>query len=394
MGAKLVVADSEEREKAIEGLSIVTSITARYSVSESDYLKGHLGNNHEFEEMLVHLYVLLLTFYAKVACYFAHHTLTIVLRNIVKQDDWTTALNDIHRADEECKDFIAKLTGSSLLAGQYEAEKKLGSLVVFAEDERVKDILQWTSLVDVGEQHLKVKEKLGAKYSNSGGWLLQSDEIESWSKGRRRDFWLKGAVGTGKSSLVSLLIDQVKPLFTNLAWFYCNAGITDWMLNPLLVIARALISQLALSPDGKSVAEELKNLYAEAINHGRNGSQLNSEQSWQLLLALIESRDSTVIIIDALDKCPKPAELLSRLRDLSKSCPKLNLFFSSQAVVSVEEYFPDIKTTTITASKNSDDIAAFVKGEVEHFEEIRPGLLGANLTQDIIDTLSTHAEAM
>lgn len=394
MAAKLIVADSEEREKAIDGLSATASITARYHVSENDYLRGRLEHNDKFEEILVNLYASLLIFYAKAACYFARHTYTILLRNIVKRDEWTSALADIHTADEECKDFIAKLTGSSLLASQIKIEEKLRSLVASTEDMRVNKILQWTSQVDVGEQHLTIKEKLGEKYSKSGQWLLQSDEFKRWCGGSSHNFWLKGAVGTGKSSLVSITIDHIKPQFTNLAWFYCNASIIDWIENPLLVIARALVSQLALSPDGKSIAEELEIFYANAVDNGRAGSKLGSEQCWRLVLALIESRDGTTIVIDALDECPKSAELLSRLRDLSNASSKVKFFFSSQLVVSVNDYFPAIETAMITSIRNSDDVAAFVKGEVERFEEVRPGLLRADLKLDVVETLSRYAEGM
>lgn len=389
-----MVADSEERGKAIDGLSATASITARYDVSESDYLQGRLKHNEKFEEMLVDLYASLLIFYAKAACYFAHHTLTVALRNIVKQDDWTSALANIHKADAECKDLISILTGSSLLAGQAKTEEMLGSLLASTEDTRIQNILQWTSQIDVGEQHLTVKEKLGEKYSKSGQWLLQSDEFKSWLGGTPQSFWLKGAVGTGKSSLVSMVIDHVKQQSTNLAWFYCNVGITNWDENSLMVIARALVSQLALSPDGKTVAEEVKILYGDAVENGQAGSKLGSEQCWHLLVALIESRDGTTIIIDALDECPKSAELLSRLSSLSTAYPKLDFFFSSQLVVSVVDYFQRTEAAMITSSRNSDDIAAFINGEVERFEEVRPGLLSPELKSDIVETLSRHAEGM
>ena len=388
----MIVADSEERGKAINGLSAAASMTARYDVSESDYLQGHLEHNERFKETLVNLYTSLLAFYAKTACYFAHHTLTITLRNIVKQDDWTSSLADIHNADIECKDFIAKLTGSSLLAGQAKVEEELKLVLAYVEDIRVKEILFWTSQTDTGEQYLKVKEKLGDKYSKSGRWLLRSDEFARWLSGKSPNFWLNGAVGTGKSSLVSITIDHLRSQLTSLAWFYCNAGDTDLIENPLLIIARALVSQLALSPDSKGVAEELKNLYEDATSNGRAGSKLNSEQCWTLLSKLIKSRDGVIIVIDALDECPKSAELLSKLRDLGNISPKLKYFLSSQPVVSVNDYFSAPEIIRISSSKNSDDIVAFIKGEVEQIEKVRPGLLSITLADDVVETLSAHPE--
>jgi len=148
MTTKLIVADSEERAKAVDGLSAAASITARYNVSESEYLQCHLGHNDKFEEMLVNLYVSLLTFYAKAACYFAHRTFTVVLRNIVKGDEWTSALADIDKAEEECADFIAKLTGFSLLESQNRIQKRLQALLAYAEDVRIDQILRRTSQID------------------------------------------------------------------------------------------------------------------------------------------------------------------------------------------------------------------------------------------------------
>jgi len=79
------------------------------------------------------------------------------------------------------------------------------------------------------------------------------------------------------------VVDHIKPQRTNLAWFYYNASIADWMETPLLIIGRALVAQLSRSPDGKAVAEELKKVYDE-----RAGSGVSSYRCWKLLLELVE----------------------------------------------------------------------------------------------------------
>ena len=240
-------------------------------------MAGRLGRDAKFEDAVTALCSRILLFYAKAACYFAHHTFTMALRNVVKLDDWTSSLEKAFKADQTCMDFTSILSQSALLKGQEEIERILRALESWEAQSRIHDILAWLSPIDVGKQHDQVKAKLGARYSASGQWLLQLPNFVSWQASSKGHFWLRGAVGTGKSSLVSIIIDRLRQNSENVAFFYCTGALGNPNVNmdSNTAILRTVVAQVALSPDGKRIAEEVELHYNRAMTLGLAGSQLN-----------------------------------------------------------------------------------------------------------------------
>jgi hypothetical protein len=89
---QLIISDTEERKKAVEGVSQAAQITARKMMVQQDYFGQHLRTNDHFEEAMVKLFMNIIKFYAKAARYFARNTLARWLRNVVTADDWTGAV--------------------------------------------------------------------------------------------------------------------------------------------------------------------------------------------------------------------------------------------------------------------------------------------------------------
>lgn len=87
----LIVNDTDERQKAIDGVEVMARITARYRTVEDDYTSGLILGNEEFEKALVTLYRGIATFYIKAACYFAMSTFGRTWRGIIAADAWTAA---------------------------------------------------------------------------------------------------------------------------------------------------------------------------------------------------------------------------------------------------------------------------------------------------------------
>jgi aspartate carbamoyltransferase catalytic subunit len=73
---QLIISDTEERKKAVEGVSQAAQITARKMMVQQDYFGQHLRTNDHFEEAMVKLFMNIIKFYAKAARYFARNTLS------------------------------------------------------------------------------------------------------------------------------------------------------------------------------------------------------------------------------------------------------------------------------------------------------------------------------
>ena len=358
---------------------------------ERDYRNGLLGKDDKFEGLAITLCSEILKFYAKAAVFFARTSWKKWLGNTFKIDDWTGALDAISEAEKACQAFSAVLTSSALLQGRREISKLLAA----HEKNQIHKMVAWVSATNVGQQHDQVREKLGGKYGGSGQWLLDLPTFVAWKASPHGHFWLRGAVGTGKSSLVSVVVEQFKGKTDNFAYFYCTNILSapEAKESPKCTVVRALAAQLVLSPDKESIAEEVKLEYEKSVSLELAGSEPGYEQSLDILSKLIASRDSTTIVIDALDECPDYLELLGGLKTLAEQNSNLKLFVSSQFVVRVSTYL-ELNSNTIRSDQNMEDIKSFIRGEMEKYKSLRSGVLTDKLSREILDTLSEKAGGM
>ncbi|KUJ23714.1 uncharacterized protein LY89DRAFT_775974 [Mollisia scopiformis] len=377
----LIISDTEERQKAIDGVSSVAQVTARYMMVEQDYFQKNLGQNKDFEEVMISRYKEIVKFYAKAARYFARKTLARWLLNVVKADDWTSALKSITSADEECRKFANNQYLSVILHGQAETIRILQSIQSVVAEQHLADMLRWISKIDIGAQHDFVRDKLQEKYFVYISGFVELSEPER--------------------ALVWIIIEHLRRQQEDVVFFYCNATLQSPQAEhkPTIAILRVLAKQLSVSSDRKCIAEEVTIQYEKLNNPGPTGSQLGDSEVSKLLISLIDSRSKIIVLVDALDECPEYIKLLVLLRHLSQKTAKLKFFFSSQLVVPVNEYFPTIRTITINPegdlpSPNKDDIEFFVAEEVRKFAEDRPDVLTEDMCKDIIKTLPEKAGAM
>lgn len=372
-------------------------ITARYKTVDEDYTSGRIQQNPEFEDALISLYRNISLFYMKAACYFARSTLSRILRGTFTADAWTSARAAVDDADTQCHSFELSLGLSEALHKSDELLKGLDQIQSRDHIDRVKKWLLFD--VDVESQHAGIREKLGSQYRESGKWLLDSPKFKTWLQGDKGQFWIQGAVGTGKTSLVSILIDHIKPQRENIAFFYFSDNPLDTLTESssyLTKILRAIIGQLALSPKDNRIAEEVDLRFNMAVTYGslRNPVPLDREQAAGLLIELINSRDETTIILDGLDEFPSFAKLLSMLQDIRDNTKALKFLFSSQYVVPVDTYFPSTEKAVVGGEDTALDMKAFIEGELREFKLQRPGLVDEKLSKDIVETLSEKAEGM
>ena len=102
-------------------------------------------------------------------------------------------------------------------------------------------------------------------------------------------------------------------------------------------------------------------------------------------------------MIDALDQCDKPAELLKVLRDASNESPsQIELFLSSQSYVQVEKKLPDAVIVDINKSMPADDMVTYVTTEIKRREDDEKLLEGqeGELEDELVQILCEKAGKM
>ena len=251
------------------------------------------------------------------------------------------------------------------------------------EQRETAEILSWVSPIPVGDDHEAVQSKLGSCYNASGRWLLTSEEFLKWKNGFSRIFWLRGAVGTGKTSLVFLIVRQFlqEAADERLACFYCSR---QQQRSGTVDIFRSLLSQIAFSADSTSVMPAIKDQYEADHRNSFTGNKLSLEACTELLIQAIQSSVRTIIIVDALDECDKPNELLRALRDITIRSSGVNLFLSSQMHIVVDTIFDDPISVTIN-TENASDIEYFIKKELVSPERRKD--TGSGMTDDLAERL-------
>ena len=102
-------------------------------------------------------------------------------------------------------------------------------------------------------------------------------------------------------------------------------------------------------------------------------------------------------MIDALDQCDKPEELLKVLRDVPHQSPgRLELLVSSQDYVQVEDKFPDVEEVYVNTSMPKDDMVTYITAEVKGREKDERLLKGQEeeLEDELIQLLIEKAGNM
>ena len=282
-------------------------------------------------------------------------------------------------------------------------------------------ILNWISTRASEDSHNQIMEKIGVsdRYSERGTWLFRSTEFRSWQasiegNGTKRALWLKGTVGTGKTTLFSRLLEAFifdqslgSACQNRICHFYCSAGTTSTPPDSETII-RSLLRQMSLLPDF-ALSPAAVDMY-----HRHDSGQLQktalSLGQWKLLFEVVASsirgQNPCVIFVDALDECAEGQAdvLLEFFGSLFEKVPNIFLFITSQLHVKVPIYIADAHLMTIqTGSMNTrEDIAFYVETEIRERANLprqrKSGILSAgaseNLRERLKSTLITGANGM
>ncbi|KAI9772499.1 MAG: hypothetical protein M1840_000704 [Geoglossum simile] len=364
----VISTDSDQHAAVINGLEYITRVIPHYSAFETNIQKeGYpLEDVNAVQDQLIYLYSLTLKYQANAICFFGRNTFKRFLRNIVPTTSWPEALQEIKAAAAECEQSLntrnLQHLKETLEQQKRDVEKLLHKL---RQNYSQRDqVLKWVSDVPNWEDHESVRAKLGEHYWGSGQWLFESSEFLKWEKTGSRVFWLRGAVGTGKSCLTSLVIQRhlVGDCPERQAYFYCSGASQRSALSNPTDVLRSLVAQLSYT------LFEPANKEWETKDRGRG--TLTLADCKRLLIELTRSTGTYTIIIDALDECSDPSELVEFLNFTAESSKGLQIFFSSRLEDHITPKFTSVSSIEINQKRNQGDITAFVEGECRRRREV------------------------
>ena len=180
----------------------------------------------------------------------------------------------------------------------------------------------------------------------------------------------------------------------NLAFFYCSNE--DPKRKQPVWILRSILAQLACPPGDVAVPTLLTELFKKS-KKSPDGDEgiLAADNCVTLLRGVISQGGGAVIVIDALDECEDPDELLLYLKEVEddNAC-KTRLFLSSRMHVGVSKIYKSCISVS-TLGGNEADLGFYVWNEVKN-RKIRRLLDGKrpDLETRLIETLSRQAQGM
>ncbi|KAF2164918.1 hypothetical protein M409DRAFT_56272 [Zasmidium cellare ATCC 36951] len=363
----------------------VTKILASYSYAEREFLPVP-ATRGDFENVVIELYMSIIEYQATAGLYFAKDTLKRIGINLAPKQTWQDALGKVKGQDEKCRVPMHSLGVRLNQLGLADLQSVLDrgaellttiSQAVSAKRDRREKIQQWISPVTPYEDHDTIRSRLGDAYTGSGQWMLQDEDFTSWRSGSGGCLLLQGIVGSGKSCLTSIVVqDLLADASGRVAFMYCSAtadtstqDVADTNRSHTLTILRGILAQLAVLPDG-SIAPEILAAY-EREDGGRSrkmGGGLKATLDTIKSLLRDRSGERLRLVFDALDECKDYDGLLENLAGLKDVRPSISFFFSARSGVEIGTRFPRHQLL-ITNDQNADDIETYIDFEVSRRHE-------------------------
>lgn len=372
-----VMSDFEAVNTAVEGLSEMTGVLANYSYAEREFLLDD-GTRKDFEDIVLGLYTAIFEYQARVAEYFTRNTLKRLGINTTTAQSWSGAVDKVRNLERSCQTPIAALgvrlsqrnfsNVETLLNKGMKLMERIQRSVISDRAQREK-ILEWVSPINHFQDHTDIRNLIGDTYLESGRWLLQNEtEFLPWKKSKDGVLFLQGVVGSGKTSLTSITIQQI--LGTEpIAFFYCSANASPreparTIHNETSNIFQNILAQCALLTDG-TISEHVQTSFEHTDRQSAGGCDMTLGTIMSTLKEVLQERgdEQMTFVFDALDECKDQGEFLTCLADLMDSARNLRVFISTRFGIDVGQFFGSYLSISVGA-QNSNDIRTYVESEV------------------------------
>jgi hypothetical protein len=236
-------------------------------------------------------------------------------------------------------------------------------------------VYKWISALDMETVHRTERTKAGIiGEGKAGKWILLEEAYEKWSDSETSSsLWLEGGVGTGKTILVSTVIEACigtygKDVLGPVAFFYCSGDPgTAHKASSAEDILRNLLIQLASCFDEGFAL--LKQKWDIQQASARRQQQLPENEIMGLIQGIIELEKAleTTIIIDGLDELPSKDidHLLGCLHILSDAKGNLKVFLASRQTEQIQMFTKNGPIIKNRPSKTKEDLDLYIEATVD-----------------------------
>lgn len=430
---QVAIGDILKFDFVVEGAESIARMLGRYAIFEEIYLHRTSKASMELENALVRLYSTILMYQSKAKRFFDQSSSKRILRSaFVREDEFGGLARKMDLEQSHVDHCAATLRAENqnnindsleaLSITQREKHARLIHLLhsidgpILRMNSQLNDIednldkskryeiLRWLSAQPYIEHHEQISKKA---LVGTGKWLLEDLTYAKWHRGSTSSLlWLHGKVGAGKSTLVSIVIEDAMRRFEAgqsppPVYFYCSRDPAEPQRSDPAAILSSIVRQLSCAELGLPLLPPVIEKY-EKKGQGFSSQGLQIEESRELITKLIEHYPVTTIVIDALDECnPEKREMLldaieSLLQDSSLGL--LKVFLSSRDDQDIACTLREYPNLDLVSSRNSADIEAFVREETNRLVKKQRLLRNSHAKEAlktlIIDQVSRGADGM
>ncbi|CAM1509539.1 Fc.00g032780.m01.CDS01 [Cosmosporella sp. VM-42] len=268
------------------------------------------------ESQIIELYKKLLLYQMRSVCLHYRSRSSVLLRNVIKLDDWTGKLDEIKDLEDQLRKDSEQYNTEgimSILGGIEEVANSQLQAVYSAiqdqsnqqqerfQDEMDRQCLRDLQLTDPRKDKKRIQESKGGLLEDCYHWILEHEGFQQFIKDpESRLLWIKGDPGKGKTMLLCGIIDEFKKAEMPLSYFFCQATEAD--LSNEIAILRGLIYVLVdQQPALISFIRREYDKEGPKLFEGINASVSLAE----ILTAMLQepSLQNAILVVDALDEC-------------------------------------------------------------------------------------------
>ncbi|KAF7972864.1 hypothetical protein HWV62_16906 [Athelia sp. TMB] len=232
-------------------------------------------------------------------------------------------------------------------------------------------IHEWIKAADISPSYNAARKK---HQFGTGSWFLNGSQFSQWKAQPGSVLWLYGGPGSGKTILCSSAIENIirccksQPISRGYAYFFFDGTRAQPEALTYDTLIRSIITQLS-DRSGDKIPDALADMY-DACDAGHR--QPLETQLENTLARILETFDSTYIVIDSLDECMEKADVLQWIRALtSESSGKLHLMLTSRPEPEIERglaSLSNLQKVLVRDPSTRDDIVIYLTARLQSAE--------------------------
>ncbi|KUL83182.1 hypothetical protein ZTR_10107 [Talaromyces verruculosus] len=352
-------------------------------LDENTIQKSSAGLRARLEEHVIELYQKLLLFQIMCACLYYQNQGIVLLKDVLKLDDWESQIQDIKDAEaavkrdsEQYNSEQVKLHLHDIAVTAHSQETKLDVFLAIRnnakqqerrhEDDEDKQCLKDLYVTDPREDKISIQETKGGLLKDSYRWILDHVDFQRFrSDPQSRLLWIKGDPGKGKTMLLCGIIDELeKESASILSYYFCQA--TEVQLSNAIAVLRGLIFLL--------IVQQPQLISYVRTKYDIAGSKLfESTNVWISMTEILTNMlkdpnlEDIVLVIDALDECKTHrSQLLDYIANAASGDSRTKWIVSSRNWPDIEEQLADASNIRVQLELNADLISSAVHTFIQY----------------------------